>query len=150
MVIPWCIINTNWHILKVVWDTVLLLMQTASRIHLRHIHSVRVHRYAVNRHRAVTLHSYTHTTWVRFWGSGSLVESIWYIWCHCYVMVEGDSHLKLLASRIHIRHIQSVWAHWYAVHRHMLWVLHSYTHTTWLNCCKQGYLPYSSSVQKNK
>jgi hypothetical protein len=38
------------------------------------------------------LNSYTHTTWLIFWGSGSLVESKW---CH-YVMVEAYSHLKLL------------------------------------------------------
>ncbi len=33
---------------------------------------------------------------------------------------------------IHIRHLQSVWAHLYAVHRHMVAALHSYTHPTWL------------------
>ncbi len=38
----------------------------------------------------------THPTWLRFWGSGSLVESKW---CH-YVMVEADSHLKLLPATI--------------------------------------------------
>jgi hypothetical protein len=27
------------------------------------------------RHMAVASNSYTHTTWFRFWGSGSLVES---------------------------------------------------------------------------
>ncbi len=32
------------------------------------------------------------------------------------------------ASHIHIRHMQSVWAHWYAVHRYMVASLHSYTH----------------------
>jgi hypothetical protein len=26
-------------------------------------------------HRVAALHSYTHPTWLRFWGSGSLVES---------------------------------------------------------------------------
>ena len=36
------------------------------------------------------------------------------------------------ASCIHLRHIWSVWAHWYAAHRHMGAALHSYTHTTWL------------------
>jgi hypothetical protein len=40
----------------------------------------------------VALDSFTHTTWLRFLGSGSLVESKV---CH-YVMVEADSHLKLL------------------------------------------------------
>ncbi len=43
------------------------------------------------------LHSYTHpTSWLRFWGSGSLVESKW---CDC-IMVEADSHLKLLPTSI--------------------------------------------------
>jgi hypothetical protein len=41
---------------------------------------------------AVASNSYTHHTWLIFCGSGSLVESKG---CH-YVMVEADSHLKLL------------------------------------------------------
>jgi hypothetical protein len=57
------------------------------------------------------LRSYTHPTWLRFLGSGLLVESKW---CH-YFMVEAGSQLKL---SIHILYLQSVWAHWYAVHRH--------------------------------
>ena len=36
------------------------------------------------------------------------------------------------ASRIHIRHIQSVWAHSYAVHGHASAALNSYNHLTWL------------------
>ncbi len=42
------------------------------------------------------------------------------------------------ASHIHIRHIQNVWAHWYAVHRHMVAALHSYTHPTWLRFWGSG------------
>ncbi len=42
----------------------------------------------------VASNSYTHTTWLGFWGSGSLVESKWYR----YVMIEADSHLKLLPA----------------------------------------------------
>jgi hypothetical protein len=42
------------------------------------------------------LHSYTHPTWLRFWGSGSLVESKR---CHD-VMVEADSNLKLILTSI--------------------------------------------------
>ncbi len=137
---------------------------------------------------AAALHSYTHPTWLSFWGSGSHVESKWYD----HVMVEADSHLKLLpasildvckefqhidmlsmglqyqpytvthtllwlrfwdsrslieskwcdchgwgwqppqtASHIHIRHIQSVWAHWCAVHWHTEAASNSYTHATW-------------------
>ncbi len=44
---------------------------------------------------AVASNSYTHTTWVIFWGSGSLVESTW---CH-YIRVEADSHIKLLPAK---------------------------------------------------
>ena len=36
------------------------------------------------------------------------------------------------ASRIHIRYIQSVWAHWYAVHGHTTLASNSYTQLTWL------------------
>ena len=35
------------------------------------------------------------------------------------------------AFHINIRHIQSVWAHWYAVHGNTVAALHSYTHITW-------------------
>ncbi len=42
------------------------------------------------------LHSYTHPTWLIFWGSGSLVESK-----QCdYVMVEAASHQKLVSTSI--------------------------------------------------
>ncbi len=44
----------------------------------------------------VVLQIYTHPTLLRFWGSGSLVETKL---CD-YVMVEADSHLKLLPASI--------------------------------------------------
>ncbi len=168
--------------------------QTASHIHIRHIQSVWAHWYTVHRHMVAALHSYTHPTWLRFWGSGSLVEAKQ---CHD-VMFEADSNLKLLlasildiyivfwyavhrhmvaalhsyshltwlrfwgsgslvesnvplghgwgwqppqtASHIHIRHIQRVWAHWYAVHRHTVSALHSYTHPTCLRFWGSGSL----------
>ncbi len=163
--------------------------QTTSCIHIRHVQCVWSHWYAVHGHMAVASNSYTHTTWVRFWVSESLVESKW---CH-YIMVEPYSHLILLpastldvykkfehidilsmgigsslkqlyqhylgqilgfwvtcivkmmslchgwgwqptqtASCIHIIHIQSACAHWYAVHRHMPVASNSYIHTAWL------------------
>ncbi len=68
----------------------------ASHIHIRHIQSVWAHWYTVHGHAESALHCYTHPTWLRFWGSGSLVESKW---CH-YVMVEADSHFKLLPPSI--------------------------------------------------
>jgi hypothetical protein len=70
--------------------------QTASHIHIRHIKSAWAHCYAVHGHTVAALHSYSHPTWLRFWGSGSLVESKW---CD-YVMVEADNHLKLLPASI--------------------------------------------------
>ncbi len=69
--------------------------QTASQIHIRHT-SVCAHWYAFHGHTVSSLHSYTHPTWLRFWGSGSLMESKL---CH-YVIVEADSHLKLLPTSI--------------------------------------------------
>ncbi len=68
--------------------------QTASCINNRHIQCVWSQWYAVHGHMSVASNSYTHTTWVRFRGSGSLVKSKW---CH-YVMVELYSHLKLLSA----------------------------------------------------
>ena len=70
--------------------------QTDSPIFLRHIKSVWAHWYAVHRHTAAALYSYTHPIWVRFWGSGSHVESKW---CH-YIMVEADSYIKLHPASI--------------------------------------------------
>ncbi len=68
--------------------------QTACHIHFRHIQSVWECWYAVHGHEVAALRSYTHTTWLIFWGSVSLVESKW---CH-YGMVEADSHLRLLPA----------------------------------------------------
>jgi hypothetical protein len=66
--------------------------QTTSCIHIIHVQNVWAHWYAVHGHMALASNSSTYTTWVRFWGSGSLVESKW---CH-YITVEADSQLKLL------------------------------------------------------
>ena len=72
--------------------------QIASNIHMnmRHIQSVWAHWYAVHWCMVKALHSYIHSTWLRCWGTGSLVESKWY---H-YVMVEADSHLRLLPTSL--------------------------------------------------
>ena len=52
-----------------------------SPIHIRHIQSVWAHWYAVHWHiTAAILQRYTHPTWLRFWGSESLVESKWCLW----------------------------------------------------------------------
>ncbi len=44
------------------------------------------------------------------------------------------------AFLIHIRLIQSVWAHWYAVYGHTVAALHSHAHTTWLRFLGSGSL----------
>ncbi len=44
------------------------------------------------------------------------------------------------ASHIHIRHMKSVWAHWYAVHMDMVAALHSYPHPTGLRFWGSGSL----------
>ncbi len=68
--------------------------QSTCCIHLRNIQRVWSHLYALHGHTTVAPNSYTHTIWLRFWGSWSLVESKW---CH-YVLVVADSHLKLLPT----------------------------------------------------
>jgi len=59
----------------------------------------------------------------RFVNSWSLMESEWK-WCH-YIMFDADIHLRPLP--ISILDIQRVWAHWCAVHRHMVAALHHST-----------------------
>ncbi len=79
-------------------------------------------------HTAAALTSHTHTSWVGFWGSGSLVESKW---CH-YIMVEADSQLKLLpVSTLYM----------YKVFENIdMLSSNSYTHTDWLICWGSGSL----------
>ncbi len=80
--------------------------------------------YAVHRHTVSALHSYPPYL-ALIWGLWvTYAESTW---CH-YIMVEADSPLKLLP--VSMLTIWSVWAHWYAVHGHIVAALHSYTHTT--------------------
>ncbi len=91
--------------------------------------------YAVHVYEVAASNSYTHITWVRFEGSGSLVESKW---CH-YIMVKANIQLKN-ASIIHTTHSQSIRAHLYAVHGHMAVASNSYTHTTWVTFMVSGSL----------
>ena len=50
--------------------------QTASHIHISHIQRVWAHWNAAHWHTAAAfIQSYTYPTWLRLWGSGSLVES---------------------------------------------------------------------------
>ncbi len=113
--------------------------QTASHIHIGHIQSDWAHWYAIHGHTVSSLHSYTHPNRLRCWGSGSLVESKW---CD-YVMVEVDNHLKLLPTSILDIHAKSIWAHWCAVHRHVVSGLHRFTHPTWVRFLGSGSLLYS-------
>ncbi len=75
--------------------------QTASCIHIRHIQSVWAQWYAAHGHVAVA--------------------QIWGFWVTCGVKMMPLRHGWGLqppqtASQIHVSHIQSVWAHWCAVH----------------------------------
>ncbi len=115
--------------------------QTASHIHIRHIQSLWAHWYNVDWHAVSALHSYTHSTLLRFWGSGSHVESKW---CD-YVMVEANSHLNLLPTSI-LNMYNMFEQNWYAVHRHMVGALHSYTHPTWLRYWGSGSLVESNDI----
>ncbi len=78
------------------------------------------HRYAVHRHKVAALHSYlpylAHILgfWITY---GVEMMSL----CHGWGWQPPQT-----ASCIHIRHMQSVWAHWHAVHRHKVAALHSY------------------------
>jgi len=81
------------------------------------------------------LNSHTNTTRLRFWGSGSLGGVKMMPLCHGW----GWKPLQTV-SPIHLRHSQSVWAHWYAIHRHIVAALHSHTHTTWLRFWALGHL----------
>ncbi len=108
--------------------------QTACCVCIENIHSVWAHWFAVHGHMAVASNSHSHTTWLRFWGSGSLVEPKW---CR-NIIVEADSQLKLLTTST--IHMQSVWVHEYAVQGHMAVASNCYTHTTWLRCWGSGSL----------
>jgi hypothetical protein len=83
----WChhiMVEANSH-LKLLSASILNICQVFEHIDM-----------AVHRHTAAAVHSYTCTTWLRCWGSGSIVESK----CYHYVMVEAHSHLKLLPASI--------------------------------------------------
>ncbi len=97
--------------------------QTASCIHIIHIQSVWVYWYAVHGHMAVASNSYT-----------PKFGSYFGVWVTCGVKMMSLRHgwgwqPPQTASYIHIRHIQCVWSHWYAVHGHMAVASNSYTHT---------------------
>ena len=81
--------------------------QSASSIHIRHIQSVWAHWYAVHWRTVTALNSYTHPSWLRFWGSVSLVESKW---CQ-HVVVEAEGHLSNCFPHPYYTHLQRVWAH---------------------------------------
>jgi hypothetical protein len=102
-------------------------------IHIRLKQSVWSHWYAVHGLKIAALKSYTHTSWLRFWGSGSLVESKMMSLCHgsCWQLPQTASHIR-------IRHIQCVWECWYAVHGHMAVASNRSTHTHWVRWCGSG------------
>jgi hypothetical protein len=67
----------------------------------------------------------------------TLLGSDFGVWVTCGVKMMWLCHVwgwqpPQSASLIHIKHVQSIWAYWYAVHWHKVSALHSYTHQTWL------------------
>jgi hypothetical protein len=108
--------------------------ETASHIHIRHIQSVWAHWYAVHWFAVSPLHSYTHPTFLRFGVLGHLLSQMMWLF-HDWGWQPTQT-----ALHIHIRHMQSVWAHWYAVHRHMVAALHSYTYPNSLRFWGSGSL----------
>ncbi len=109
--------------------------QTASHIHISHIPNIWAPWYAFHGHMAVASNSYTHTTRVRFWCSGSLVESKW---CH-YIMVEADRQLKLFPTCI-LDIYKEFENFWYTVHGCMAVASNNYTHIAWVRCWGSGSL----------
>ncbi len=64
-----------------------------------------------------------------------LLAQIFGVWVTCGVKMMWLCHgwgwqPPQTASHIHIRHIQSIWAHWYTLHWHMVAALHIFTHPT--------------------
>ncbi len=108
--------------------------QTASCIYIRHVQSVWAHWYAVLWHTVAALNSFPPylAQILGFWVTCG-IKMMWL--CHGWGWQPPQT-----ASHIHIRHIQNVWAQWYAVHKHMVAALHIYTHLTWLRFWGSGSL----------
>ncbi len=109
------------------------LPQTASHIHIRHMQSVWAYWYAVHWHTVAALHSFTHSNRLRFGVLGHLwLSSQNLSLCHVW-----GWQLTQTASPSHLRHIESVWAHCCAVHRHRVAAL-TVIHPTWLRVWGSG------------
>jgi hypothetical protein len=94
--------------------------KAASHIYIRHIQIVWAHWCVIHRHEVAALLSYP-----------PYLAQIKGFWVTCRVNMMPLCHgwgwpPPQTASLIHTRHIQSVWAHWYAVHRQKVAALHSY------------------------
>ncbi len=97
--------------------------QTDSPIHIRHMQSVWAHWYAVQGHTVAALHRPTLL--------GSNLGFLGHLWSQMSSLRPGwDWQPPQTASLIHIRHMQSIWTNWYAVHGHIVAALHSHTHTS--------------------
>ncbi len=120
------------------WDW--LPPQTASLIYIRHTHSIWAQSYAVHMHKVVAaLHSITNPTWLRFWGSRSLMELKW---CD-YATVEADHHLKLLPKSI--LDIYQVFEHIDMLSICIWYQPYTVIHPTWLRFGGSGSLMLSQN-----
>ncbi len=108
--------------------------QTSSHIHIRHIQSVWAHWYAVNMYTISALHRYSPylAQIMGFWVTCG-VKMMWL--CHGWGWQQPQT-----SSHIHISHLQSIWAHWYAIHWYTVGALHSFTHSNRLRFWSSGSL----------
>ncbi len=100
--------------------------QTAFHLHFRYMQSVCSHGYAVHGHKVAAIHSYPHylAQILGFWvTSGVKMMSLRHGW---------GWQPPQTASHIHLRHIQTVWTHPYAIHGHMTVASNSNNHFTWV------------------
>ena len=93
--------------------------QTASLIHIRHIRSVW----------ALICCPFAYSSSLKQWYPSYLAQILGF-WVTCGVKMMSlrhgwGWHPPQTIYCIHMKHIQSVWAHWYAVHRHTVAALHS-------------------------
>jgi hypothetical protein len=108
--------------------------QTASHIHIRHAQSIWAHWYILAYGSSLTQFYPPYLAQILGFWVPCGVKIMWL--CHSWGWWPPQT-----TSHIHIRHIQSVWAHWYAIHGHTISPLHSYTQpTSWLRIWSSGAL----------
>jgi hypothetical protein len=124
----WLRIWWSWSLSQNDVITSWLRLPSASHILISHVHSVWAHWYTVHRHKVVSRLTQL------YWPYLAQILVIWVTYGvkmmslhHCW-----SCHPIQTTFTIHIRHMISVWAHSYAVHRHNVAGLLIYSNPTWL------------------